>query len=474
MTQKLKIPIIGMLALLVAWASATAQPTKLTVEDAVRIALEKNIDIQMAKMDVTNAQAEVDIAYGYAYPTVDLTGNISHFFEKPKTVFPDMFTDITNGTNKMLLDYGLISEYKKQESQGVTLQTFAQFNNYEAKIQATQILFSSAVFTGIGASQKYLDLAKENLRSQMAEIVTNAKTGFYGVILTSEMLDILRQSQKNAEDNYRNVKAMFEAGLASEYDALQVEVRVENIKPQVVQLENKLKENKDLLKLGLGLDQSTEIELDGSLEYEKFDLPDLELITKRAMESSYDLNVLKLKKGVDEAFVDLEKADYYPTIAAFANYSRAGAANNLDFLNWGSGMFGLQFSMNIFRGGQTENKVEQKQIEVEKTNENILLLQQYLILQIKAQVLEVQRVQSQVEAQQRNVSLAQRAYNIATTRFDEGMGTQLEIKNADMELITARTQLYQSQFDYLSSIFRLRRITGTVEENLINEFIDKK
>ena len=391
-----------------------------------------------------------------SYPTVDLEGNISHFFEKPKTPFPKAFMDPTAKPDEYMLF------------------EMALGNNYEAKIQATQILFSSAVFTGIGASERYLELAKKSLRSKMAATVTDAKTAFYAVILTGEMLDILKQSQNNAEENYQNVKAMYEAGLASEFDALQVEVRVENIKPQVVELENRLKEVKDQLKLVLGLDQSVEIELAGNLDYKEFKLQDTEEITSQAMESSYDLNILKLKRTVDEAFVDLEEADYYPTIAAFGNYTRSGSSNDLDFLNWGSGIFGLQFSMNLFRGGQTSNRVQQKKIEVLKTDGNIRLLEQFLRQQIKAQVLEVERVQSQVEAQQRNVKLAERAYDIAKVRYDEGTGTQLEIKNADMELITARTQLYQSQFDYLKAIFTLNKLTGSVEEQLINEFIDKK
>jgi outer membrane protein len=475
MKKTMKIPLMTLLLALMAWGSIEAQPMKLTVEETVRIALENNVDINTSRMDVRQAQAAVDEAFGYAYPTVDLSGQFYHFFEKPMMPFPDFNAMLNNSTYGVLFQEGLVEDDgTKMLPMGTSLQSFSLSNNYEAKIQATQILFSSAVFTGIGASERYLELAKESLRSQMAATVTDAKTAFYAVILTREMLDILKQSQNNAEENYQNVKAMFEAGLASEFDALQVEVRVENIKPQVVNLENKLKEVKDQLKLVLGLDQSVEIELAGNLDYKEFKLPDTDKITSQAMESSYDLNILKLKRTVDEAFVDLEEADYYPTIGAFGSYSRTGASDDFEFLNYNTGIVGINFSINLFRGGQTSNKVQQKKIEVLKTDGNIRLLEQYLRQQIKAQVLEVQRVQSQVEAQQRNVKLAERAYDIAKVRYDEGTGTQLEIKNADMELITARTQLYQSQFDYLKAIFMLNKLTGSVEEQLINEFIDKK
>lgn len=227
-------------------ALTKAQTKSYTIDEAINTALSNNRDITISVMNVKKAGAAVDQAFGYALPSVNLNGSFSRFLEKPKMPFPDFEAMLTNATYSILFDEQVIPrDNNKYKSMNTVLQSFAQTNNFSADVTITQTLFSSAVFKGIGASQVYYDLAKADLQSTVSKTVLSVQKTFYGVLLSKEVLDITKQSFENAQANLNDVKALYKEGMVSEFDMLQAEVQVENLRPMVLQMENNLKTAKD-------------------------------------------------------------------------------------------------------------------------------------------------------------------------------------------------------------------------------------
>lgn len=452
----------------------SAQKKVINIEDAIRIALENNNQVKISIMEVEKAEAAVREAFGYALPTVSLSANYSRLIEKPQMPFPDFEALLTNATYGILFKEGVIpQDNSKYLPLQTKLQSFAQTNNYEAKAEIVQILFNSAVFRGIGTSQIYLDLSREMLKSSAANTILSVKKAFYGVLLTKNILEITKASYNNAQENLKNVKAYYDQGFVSEFDALQAEVQVENIRPVVLQIENTLKNVKDNLKIVLGINQSVDFDVEGELLYSEELIPDMMDAVETALTNNYDIKSIKMKREVDEAFVDLDRADYYPSLAAFGSYSYSGSADDFKFNNYSTAMVGLSFSINLFRGTQTKNSVQQALISVKQTDEQIRQLKDYVSVQVKAKILELGRVKSVIQAQERNVKLAQRAYEIATVRYKEGTGNQLEIQNSDIALRQAKTNLLQSIYDYINSRSELDQLLGSVKDEYIS-FVQQK
>lgn len=445
--------------------SANAQQRVLTLEETINMAIDNNRDIVIAKMNVEKASAAVDEAFGYALPKVDLSGYYNRFVTKPKTPFPDFEAMLTNATYALLFDENVIprddNKYKPMTNK---LQSFAQTHNWEAKVEVTQILFSSAVFRGIGASKIYLDLAKEQLYGTASTLTLNVKKAFYGVLLSQKMLEIVEASLKNAEENLANVKSMHKQGFASDFEAMQVEVQVENIRPQVFEIKNSLQNAKNGLKLLLGLPQDSDIDVKGDFEYDKTYLPDEETTIELAMRSNYDLQTMDLKMRVDDEFIALDRSEYYPTLAAFGNYTYSGTGDQFPTQNYSSTAVGLSLSINLFTGLQTNKRVEQSEIALNQTKEQIKQYKDYLTTQVKGKILDLIKVNSQYSAQERNVELAQKAYDLATVRFKESSGTQLEIKNADVELRTAKTNKIKTIYDFIIAKSELEQLTGKLDD----------
>ncbi|MHC1738205.1 MAG: TolC family protein [Ignavibacteriaceae bacterium] len=453
------------------------QSSTITLDDAIKLAIERNNQIKIASIEVTKAQHAVKEAFGYALPSLDLSGNFSHFISKPKMAFPDFEALLTNAAYGILFKEDVIPyDEGKFLPMDTKLQSFAQTNNYEVTAQLTQVLFNSAVFRGIGTSQVYLDLSKEQLNSVVASTILNVKKAFYGALLTRNVLEITKESFKNAQDNLSNVKALREKGFVSEFDALQAEVQVENIRPLVLQIENSLKTLKENLKILLGIDMAEEIELSGELNYVNEEIPGKNIAIERALGSNFDLKTLLNKREFDDALVDLERADYYPNLAAFGSYGLAGSSDNWKFQNYSSSLVGLAFSINLFRGTQSSNRVQQANLTVKQTDEQISQLKLFIITQVKEKILELERVKSLIDVQEKNVKLAERAYEISLVRYKEGAGNQLEVQNADIALRQARTNRLQSVFSYISAKSELEQIMGIIKEEYltyINELINK-
>lgn len=472
--SKLTIKLVLVFLLQSVFVICSAQSIKMDINEAIFRALKNNNNVRIANMDVVKAETAVKEAYGYAYPTVDFSTDFSHFLTKPKTPFPDFEALLTNATYKILFDEKVLPQDDNKYFPITTiLQSFVQSNSFESRITVTQTLFNSTVFRGIGASQIYLDLSKEKLKSVVAKTISDVKKAFYGVLLSAELLSIVESSLKNAEENFADLKSHYEQGLVSDFDKLQVEVQVENIKPKVLELKRVLHDAQNSLKILLGISQTTDVELAGSLNYlDEIIISEGDAILF-ASENNYDLRTLQSKRKVDEAFIALETSNYWPMLSAFGNYSYAGSSDDLKFNTYSSTLVGLNFRINLFNGGRTAKRVEQAELGVKQSDEQIVLAKEFLIQQIKSKLYELNKVKSEINALERTVGLASKAYEIARERYNSGQGTQLEIKNADLELNTAKTNRLQSVYSYITAKSDLDQLLGRIDGKYFNFMNDQ-
>ena len=463
--------ILSFILLFIFQFSLPAQSKVYTLDEAINTAVSNNRDITISVMNVKKSGAAVDEAFGYALPSLDLAGSFSHFLQKPKMSFPDFGSLLQNATYSILFDEKVIPrDENKFKPVSNILQSFAQTNNYSTSITLTQTLFNSAVFKGIGASKIYYNLAKEALNSTVSKTVLSVQKTFYGVLLSKEVLDITRSSFDNAQANLNDVKALYKEGMVSEFDMLQAEVQVENIRPVVLQMENNLKTAKDGLKIILGLDQQEDIDVSGEFTYQPYDITNEDELITEALTSNYDLKTLDLKKQVDEAFIQLDVSDYWPNVAAFGQYSYAGSSDNWNFNNYSSATVGLSLSINLWKGNRTKNAVEQSTITYEQTEQQLFQLKEYTTMSVKSKLQELKRVQSLIEVQNHTVEVAQRAYDIAKLRYREGDGSQIELQNTDLALKQARLNRIQSMYSYLVTKYELDQILGRTNPEYFSKF----
>jgi outer membrane protein len=427
-------------------ADSTAH--RYTLPEVIRTAMRLNHDLASARLEVERADARVREAIGYALPKLDLQAQYSRALKKQVFFLPD-FNDLSSGR---------VQPIEIGSDHSVTM-----------SLSATQILFNSAVFTGVGTAQVYSDAARDVLRAKEAETAANAKKAFYGVLVAAEVAAMMRESMTNAGDNLRNVQAMTAQGLTSEYDQLRAEIAVANLTPEVMNAENGYSLALNGLKSAMGTPFEEAIQVEGTLEFEP--LPDER--SAAAVESVLVMNpVLRAARHqaeVNDAFVAIERSNYLPTLAAFGNYQWQAQKNDLrmstqDLVS--SAMVGLSLSMNIFTGLQTNARVEQARLEFRKSEEQVMGLETSLRTLVESITLRLRRARERVEAQGKTVEQARKGYRIASTRFSSGSGTQLEVRDAQLALTQSRLNRVQAIYDYLVAAADLDQVLGRLPDDV--------
>ena len=449
--------------------NAQQDTVKLTLDDAIKLGLENNRDVKIAKMDVEKAQAAVKEAFGYALPSVDFSAGFSHFLKKPMMPFPDFNALLNNATYGILFQEGIIPfDPNKLMPMDLKLQSFALANNYKAEFQVSQILFNSAVFRGIGASKIYLNLAKVNLKRKISQTVLSVKKAFYGVMLTEKLYEIAKSRYENALEHLKNVEAMRSQGLVPEFTEMQVKVEVENIKPILKKLQNANLSAKDGLKILLNIPQETNIEVEGKFEFENGEIPPVTDLIAEAKEMNLTIKTLKVKNQLDKEFTAIDKGAYWPTLVAFGNYAFQGTGDKWDFRDYQQSTVGLSLSINLFQGLRTKHKVEQDEIVEKQTAEQIKALTDATEMQIKSKYNELLRVRDEITAMKQNVELAEQAYNIAENRFTQGLSSRLEVNDAAVALANARVNYVKAVHDFLIARATLYDLVGRVDKSYYN------
>jgi len=421
---------------------AQQQKRILTVDEAIKIALQKNQDLTSARLEIEKANAQVNEAIGTALPSLNFTGRYSRALKKPVFFLPD-FDDLNSGRT-IPIEIG--SDHA-----------------IEMTVSAQQILFNSAVFTGVGASKIYQDAAKEMYRARQLETVTKVRKAFYSVLLANEVAEMMRENLKNAEANLKNVRLMKDQGLVSEYDELRATVGVENLRPVVIQAENNYALSIDGLRVTMGVAPTEEYQVQGSFTFTAVDAGILSDAMETVLQNNPSLGAMRHQVDVNKAFVSIQRSNYLPTLAAFGNYQYQTAQNDLkistrDFI--GSSVVGLQLSVNLFEGLQTNARVDQAKVEVRKSEEQLNSVENNIRTAVHSVILQLQQSQKRIEAQGKTVEQAERGYQIATTRFTSGSGTQLEVNDAQLALTQAKVNRMQAMYDYVIAAAELDQLLG--------------
>ena len=467
MLKKIFLLAIFILSSVAVYAQQTTY--SLTMDDAIKTALENNREIKLAKLDVEKGEAAVKEAFGYAMPTLDFSAGFTHFLKKPMMPFPDFNAMLNNSTYGILFQEGIIPyDPNKLMPMNYKLQSFALANNYKAEFQFSQILFNSAVFRGIGASKIYLNLSKVKLKETVSQTVLKVKKAFYGVLLTEQLYDIALARYNNAKEHLENVKAMREQGLVPEFTEMRVKVEVENIKPILKQLENAHTNALNGLKIVLNIPQDSKVEVKGKMEYTEDELPLLEDLIASGKELNLNIQTLKVKKQLDEEMKAIDAGAYWPTLVGFANYAFNGAGEKWDFNDYQTSTVGISFSINLFQGMRTYHKVQQDEITIKQTNEQIKTLTDAIVMKIVSKYNDLLRVKNEILSMRDNVKLAEEAYKIAEDRFNHGLSSRLEVNDADVALSKARVNYTQAVHDYLVAKAELYDLVGKVEQEYLD------
>lgn len=464
--MKKSIFIVAVL-LAAAFHTAPAQQTdtahlSLTIDAAVRMAVQYNPELQSARLEVKRSDARVMEAWGYTMPSVDLSGTFNHIVEKPKSYFPDAIyyplVKLMDSTARVPRPTGQLIELPF---------SMTPTNSANAALNIRQILFNGSVFIGVGAASIYSELARDIFLQKKVETVAKVRKAYFGALLAREALVMMQSNLRNAEENLRNVQLMRTQGIVSEYDELRATVGVDNLRPIVMQSETNYHLAVDNLRNTIGIGDSVQVMPSEPLALQEVDEGILQSADRAVLESNPNLNIVKHQIELNKASINAERANYLPTIVAYGSYSYTAIKDNYristnDFYK--TAQVGLNFSLNLFQGLQTNSRIEQAQLERQKTEEQKGSLERNLQMGIRSLIGNLRQARKRIDAQEKTVETAERGYAIVTSRFLSNAATQLEVNDAQLALSQAKVNRMQSIYDYLVAASELDSMLGRLPE----------
>jgi outer membrane protein TolC len=439
-------PLFGILLLLLFAPGGLGQPVTLTLEDVVIQTLRNNPEVESARLEMERAGALVREAWGNALPSLNLDAMYTRALKKPVFFLPGDF-------------FGSPGTVRPVE--------VGSTNALVAAFSAKQVLFDATVFVGVGAANIYSKGASEQFRVTRIEFITRAKRAYYDVLVARQILDLALQTQANVEDNFKTVKLLAEQGLVSEYDLLRSEVTLENVKPEVINAENAYRLALNNLRNVMALPVETPISVEGSLEYVPVQDSILTSASDAMLERNPVLASLEYQTEFNDAVVSAQRSDYLPVLSAFGNYQYDAQSNEFGTLTddvIASSQIGLSLRLNIFNGFQTTARVQQAQIEYKKSLEQLSGTKQNLLSATEAVLLRLNKARRRIEAQGRTVEQAERGYQIATTRYSSGLGTQLEVNDAQLALVQANVNKIEAVYEYAVASADLDQLVGRIPD----------
>jgi outer membrane protein len=415
----------------------------LTLDKSISIALANNRDIQLSKQDVLKSDAQIDEAYANVWPTIDINTSYDRNIKAPVLFIPP--DNLFNPTDQTI-SFSLGAK-----------------NSFDLTASLSQTIFSLKVNTAIRIANDYHQFYNFSEKSTENDVILQVKKAFYAVLLSNELVGVAEKNYEVSKANYDNISDKYKQGVSSEYDELRAKVQLSNAEPMLIQAKNNLQLSKNSLKNILGVSLNQKIEAAGKFELGDSTNVEQDSSTQEIIHNNPLVTSLNYQISVLDKNITLEKAAYFPVLSGFANYEWETEDNTFNFsnYNWANTiMVGLKLSIPIFDGFARGARVQQAEIDMEKAKLTELKTEEGLKIQLVQAQLDMKEAKERVDAQQQSVQEAEKALKIAESRYDNGIGTQLEILDTQSALVQTQVSYSQAIYDYLVAKAEWENVAG--------------
>jgi outer membrane protein len=363
-------------------------------------------------------------------------------------------------------------------------------NQWWAQARATQPLFNAAAFLGVGAADRYETLQQEVVRGRAHQVATETRLRYYDVLLADEQLRLTTNGLVRVRQVLDETRKLHRAGLASEYDVLRLEVELSNLEPNDARSRNAAEAARRSLAVAMGAESLEGVELAGSLLTVPLPAPGGEqdpgvsageLVLDRgfaaerlpveeavavAFDGRSEIRQLRLMRELRETERRVEISQYLPRISLFGTWTAVGQGNDpLTFFgdqNYNARAVGLEVSVPIFSGFQRPARVSRLTAVVQDVEAQLELARDRTEHEVKTLRDQVREAYDRAVAQRRAVEQATRGYEIARREYGAGIGSQLQVTDAELALRQSEFNYAQAVHDYLTAQAQLDAAVGVV------------
>ena len=402
----------------------------LAIDECIAIALEAQPLIQATLYDYAAARARVREAFAPLLPQL-------------------------SGTSTATRSSSTVLSTSATTSRAVTVPINRQLSDtFLAQVQLSQLLFDfGKTLAATQVARKLAEVSAEGVELQRQLIALTVKEAYTNILLAQRLIRVQEQALERADLNLSSAKGFYDVGTQPLSTVVRAEVDVANAKVDLINARNALRTARVALNTAMAVEASTPTEIRDNLAYEPITL-DRAALRAEALRQSPEYRQAKLQSSAAEANVQVASRNFLPNISGTGSYG--GAQPDLN-PTWS---LGLAFTWNIFDGGHLIAAYQEAKANLGAAGARVKAAELTLIQSLEQAEIAVEAAQERIQAALVLINSAQENFRLAQGRFDVGVGTILELTDAQLALTQAQNTEAQALADYRIALAQLDRAAG--------------
>lgn len=420
--------------------------TSFTLQQAIDYSLKNSPNYLNAEYDVQNANYRRKELLGVGLPQVTGSVDLKDYLEIPTSLLPAEFF---GGPAGSFIPVKFGTKY-----------------NATAGLSASQLVFSSDYIVGLKAAKELINLAKINVYRTKTELAASVAKAYYNVLVNRERVKLLDANMERLKKAYEDTKAFNQQGLVELIDAERLEVQYNNLITEKEKTVRLIGLSENLLKFQMGYKISEPLTLSDSLTVNASDQATLGS-GKIDISNRPDYQLLQLQQKLYHIDIKRQRLGYLPTLGVYGSYQYNAQRQEFDFLqkdkNWFKvAVIGGTLNFSLFDGLQRHNRIQQAKIAMLKGENQIKNLELAAELETKVAEITYENAFVSLQTQKRNMDLAQHVFDVSQKKYEQGVGSNLEVTTAQTSLKEAQTNYYNSVYDMLVAKIDYQKAIGTL------------
>jgi outer membrane protein len=452
--------------------NAQNSPTRtFTLEECIQFALENNTLIKNARLDERIADGRVKETRGIGLPQIDATVGLTHNQKLPR------FFGQKSANNP------ITAEFPGNEGDVIAMQNFFQLKSSgDAGVRINQLLFNSSYLVGLQAANAYRDLAIKSSEQTREQVVENVSKAYYSCLINQDRIGLFETNIARVDSLLRTTTALFENGFAETIDVDRIKVTLSNLKVERNRFLRLQEISLELLKFQMNYPMGESIDIVGDIESLEISS---DILNEYSANWDYsqrsDYRLLEANKRLQQLDLKNKYAEGLPSLSAFANLGYLTQSPNISGLfatntnmedngvigpdKWYSySAFGLTLNVPLFSGLQRNYRVQQAKLEIQKTDNSFANLKSGIDLEIKQVASNYLSAVEMAEAQKQNSELAENIARVTRLKFEQGVGSNLEVVEAEAALREAQINYYSALYDAIVAKIDLDKAYGKLNQ----------
>jgi outer membrane protein len=330
-----------------------------------------------------------------------------------------------------------------------------------AGVELSQILFDGQVFVGLQARSASIEYATKNAEVTIEQIKANIYKVYWQLVAAEIQLNTLQSNIDRFDKLLHDTKLIYENGFAEKLDVDKVSVQLNNLQTEKLKLASQLKNGNTSLKFLINMPQKDTLLLTDTLteaiikdnllaEYNYNDRKEIQLLNSAIKLNEYNIKRYQLSR--------------IPTIVAFASYQKNAQRLKFDFFDKGdwftASLAGIKISVPIFDGFARRARIENARISLQKTTNTLEQTKGLMDYEVATAHTQMTNALLTLDNQRRNIDLAESVFNSTKKKYEQGLGDNQEIYNAQTELKVAQNNFFSALYDAITAKVDYLKATG--------------